>query len=215
MFYIDEVYSNGPSKIWYKKVNILDHSILLDYFKTLTFQKGDYKGRDISREQRWYHRDKKLFHPKWGEFKRWHSFNYDHTLDYIETKINRIVKQILFSKEIVNYNEDEWISNSILINKYENGNNIIPKHRDSETIFGDNPIIAIYSVGSPRTMRFQRVHLDCNKSMKDIQPIDIVLEPNSLLIMSGSIQKNYTHEILREPHITEQRYSLTFRKHVL
>ena len=51
--------------------------------------------------------------------------------------------------------------------------------------------------------------------MKEIQPIDIVLEPNSLLIMSGSIQKNYTHEILREPHITEQRVSLTFRNHKL
>ena len=217
MFYIDNIHSNGSSKVWYKKMNILDHSILLDYFKKLKFQKGDYKGREISREQRWYHRDEKLFHPKWGEFERWHSYKYDHILDYIEKKINSIVNQALFSKDIVQCNEDtyKWFSNSILINKYENGNNIIPKHRDSETIFGDNPIIAIYSVGAPRTMRFRRVHLDCNKSMKEFEPIDIVLEPNSLLIMSGTIQKNYTHEILKEPHITNQRYSLTFRNHVL
>ena len=217
MFYIDNIHSNGSSKVWYKKINILEHSILLDYFKKLKFQKGDYKGREISREQRWYHRDEKLFHPKWGEFERWHSYKYDHILDYIEKKINSIVNQALFSKDIVQCNENtyKWFSNSILINKYENGNNIIPKHRDSETIFGDNPIIAIYSVGAPRTMRFRRVHLDCNKSMKEFEPIDIVLEPNSLLIMSGTIQKNYTHEILREPHITDERYSLTFRNHVL
>ena len=214
MFYIDELYSNCSSKIWYQKVNILDHSILLDYFNKLTFQKGDYKGRDISREQRWYHRDNKLFHPKWGQFERWHSYTYDHILDYIELKINRIVNQTLFSKDII-HDKYQWISNSILINKYQNGHNIIPKHRDSETIFGDNPTIAIYSIGAPRTIRFRRVQLHSNKSIKHILPTDIILEPNSLLIMSGSIQKYYTHEILREPHITDIRYSLTFRNHIL
>ena len=212
MFYIDDIYSNGPGKVWYKKVNILEHSILLDYFKKLEFQKGDYKGRNISREQRWYHRDNKLFHPKWSEFERWHSYKYDNILDYIENKINRLVNQILFSKYIAQY---KWKSNSILINKYTNGNNIIPKHRDSEVIFGDNPIIAVYSVGAQRTMRFRRVQLNNNKSIKEHEPIDIVLEPNSLLIMSGTIQKHYTHEILRDPAITDERYSLTFRHHVL
>ena len=126
MFIINETFSLGECKVWYKKVNIIDSELLLSYLKQLTYETGEYKGRPISREQRWYHRDKKLFHPKWGEFERWHSFEYDHILDYIETKINRIVNQTLFSKDIVQCNKEayEWISNSILVNKYENGNNI-------------------------------------------------------------------------------------------
>ena len=210
MFYINESHNNGVSQVWYKKINLLDRTKLLTYLNNLNYKRGDYKGRDISREQRWYHRKGKLFHPKWGEFKRWHSFDYDELLDIIENKINIIVNNILYKN-----NKNKWTSNSILINKYENGNNIIPKHRDSEHIFGNNPVIAIYSEGTPRTMRFRRVHLDCNKSIKDTLPIDIVLEPGSLLIMSGTTQKNYTHEILREPDIKEPRYSLTFRNHVL
>ena len=209
MFYVNEYYTNGYSKVWYKKVDILNDAILFEYLKNLNYRSGDYKGREISREQRWYHRSGKLFHPRWGEFERWHSFEYDFILDYIEKEVNKIVNRVLFSEK------NEWISNSVLINKYANGNHIIPKHRDSEVIFGDNPVIAIYSSGAPRKMRIRRVHLDCNKSIKNIEPVDIVLEPGSLLIMSGSTQKNYTHEILKEPDIKDQRYSMTFRKHVL
>ena len=210
MFYINSSHSNGKSVVWYKKMNIIEECIILNYLKSLNYKKGDYKGREICREQRWYHRNGKLFHPKWGDFERWRSFEYDVILDYIEKKVNNTVNNVLFENS-----KFKWYSNSILINKYENGYNIIPKHRDSEVIFGDNPIIAIYSTGAPRTIRFRRVHIDCNKSMKNIKPIDILLEPGSLLIMSGSTQKNYTHEIVREPHITEQRYSLTFRNHVI
>ena len=90
MFYIDHIHSNGKSQVWYNNFNIFDHSILLDYFKHITFQKGDYKGRQISREQRWYHRRDKLFHPNWGQFERWHSYKYDHILDFIETRINHL-----------------------------------------------------------------------------------------------------------------------------
>ena len=111
--------------------------------------------------------------------------------------------------------KQKWSSNSILINKYINGKNIIPKHRDSENIFGDNPTIAVYSVGSPRIIRFTRVGTNNNKKLKGETPIDIKLEEGSLLIMSGTVQKYYVHEILKDDTITDTRYSLTLRNHKL
>ena len=98
----------------------------------------------------------------------------------------------------------------------ENGKNIIPKHRDSEDIFGQNPTIAVLSIGTPRIIRFTPVNPTI-KSVKAISndTIDIILEHGSLLIMSGTMQKYYCHEILSDDNITDSRYSLTFREHIL
>ena len=215
MFYINDTHPKGICQVWYKKVNIIDEIILLNYLHTLQYMGGDYNGRDISREQRWYHKEGRYFHPKWEIFNRWQSYNYDSVLNFMEPKVNRIVNKILYRSADITNEKQDWMSNSILINKYETGDNIIPKHRDSEHIFGDNPTIAIYSVGAPRKILFRRVCTDSNKSLKEHEPIDITLESGSLLIMSGAVQKYYTHEIMREPHIKDVRYSLTFRDHKL
>ena len=87
---------------------------------------------------------------------------------------------------------------------------VIPKHRDKESIFGDNPTIIILSVASTRTIRFSPVNPH-SPSLKAIGPIiDIDLKPNSLLIMKGTTQKYFCHEILESDSLFP-RYSLTFR----
>jgi alkylated DNA repair dioxygenase AlkB len=218
MFYINKEFELGIGQVWYKKVNIIDQDLLLNYLRSLPYESGDYEGRVISREQRWYHHNGSYFNPKWKFFKRWESYTYDETLHYVESRVERISNQILTPNiEYETYTKlnHKWTSNSILINKYHSGDNIIPRHRDSEVIFGDNPTIAVYSIGAPRIMRFTRVLPNNNKTIKNEAQIDIKLESGSLLIMSGVIQKYYTHEILRDVSIIDDRFSLTFRNHVL
>jgi alkylated DNA repair dioxygenase AlkB len=205
-FIINKPYPLGNSKIWYSKVNITDTKNLFNHLKTLEFEKGDYNGRHIRREQRWYHRFGTYFNPKWKRYRRWESYPYDSYLDMIELRVNYFVKHIINP-------EEEWICNSILINRYENEENLIPKHRDSEVIFGDNPTIAIYSIGAARTIRFTPVNPYSNVQINGTKVIDVRLEDGSLLLMSGTVQKYYLHEILKETEDTEERFSITCRVH--
>jgi alkylated DNA repair dioxygenase AlkB len=103
--------------------------------------------------------------------------------------------------------------NSVLINSYEHGKIIIPKHRDNEDIFGENPIVMIVSLGSTRTLRFSRVEPNVS-SLKSIRAevIDIDLKPKSMLLMTGTTQKYFCHELLPSNSM-EPRYSMTFRHH--
>jgi alkylated DNA repair dioxygenase AlkB len=92
--------------------------------------------------------------------------------------------------------------NSCLVNLYENGNDKISRHKDSSDSFGNIPTIVNLSIGQTRILRL----------INNEETIDFPLEHNSLFIMAGSSQKNYTHEIIEDKTITKKRYSLTFRE---
>jgi alkylated DNA repair dioxygenase AlkB len=165
-----------------------------------------------SRYQKWYQHDMKYFCPKWKKkYDRWESFEYDDMVVNIQTKIENRVK-LLISRNC--------FFNSCLINKYENGNNYIHRHRDSVDSFGEYPIIIGLSLGSVRQISFNKVLWDTEnpKSIKKDRenPINFSfkLEPGSIFIMSGSSQKYFSHEIPKSDS-QEIRYSLTFRNYIL
>ena len=167
---------------------------------------GDYDGRQICRTQRWYHQKGEYFNDDWPIYERWKSHEYSDILLEVKSYLDSFTDLILSKKEV----SKDKVFNSLLINRYLNGQNLIPKHRDSEKIFGDNPVISVLSLNSERTMRFTRVD-PRSPSLKRVgNQFDIVLKPNSLLIMAGTTQKYYCHEILRSDTKLE-RYSLTYR----
>mgnify|MGYP001826598135 CR=1 FL=1 len=95
--------------------------------------------------------------------------------------------------------------NSVLLNYYRNGNDAMGMHADDEPELGPQPVIASLSLGAPRRMRFihrKRTH----------PPLNLVLEPGSLLIMSGATQRNWKHGINRSKRICGPRVNLTFRR---
>jgi len=185
---------------------------LLEYFKTVEWFTGDYKGRTVSRLQRWYHMEDRRISDKWPEFVRWMPCKYTTLLHNVQESVARYVK----TAAAIATSEHDLNSlahlNSVLINFYPNGSCIIPKHRDSEELFGENPIILIISLGCTRTMRFSKINPQ-SKSLKAENYYDIDLEPGSLLIMSGTTQKHYCHELLKSDTCTSERYSMTFRYH--
>ena len=95
--------------------------------------------------------------------------------------------------------------NGMLVNKYMDGNDYIGAHSDSE--HGIDPVgVVALSYGAERKFRI--------RSKKDIKIVHE--EPTthcSLMLMGGTFQKLYTHEIPVQKKIKESRTSITFRKH--
>ena len=178
---------------------------------------GDHQ---IKRLQRWHHRDNKVFCDKWkNAYDRWNSIEYEDWLSefevYVQEHVQKYVGDIItkFKGNALNFN-------SVLINKYCDGNHFIHAHRDSESIFGNNPTIVSISFGATRQFILQRVFYDENNPSKltrnkDESHKDIVfdLESGSIVIMAGSSQKYYSHQVVRDPNSHQARYNFTFREH--
>lgn len=196
----------GESTILWKEDVLPDsiHSELLESFKDLKWHGGDYEGREVSRKQRWYHTNGSYFCDKWPRFERWQSNTYSDIILSAQTYIQQYVSNLGIKIDI----------NSVLINSYENGKIIIPKHRDNEEIFGDNPIVIVVSLGSTRTLRFSRVDPNVSSLKVTGDVIDIDLTPKSILIMMGTTQKYFCHELIPCDSLLP-RYSMTFRNHVI
>ncbi len=95
--------------------------------------------------------------------------------------------------------------NSVLLNLYRSGKDSVGWHRDNEKEFGNNPIIASVSFGEKRP--FQLKH----KFKKEIERINIPLTHGSLLIMKGSTQHFWEHQIPKTAKAVSPRINLTFR----
>lgn len=95
--------------------------------------------------------------------------------------------------------------NSVLLNLYRNGNDSVSWHRDNEKEFGENPVIGSVSFGATRP--FQLRH----KFRKDVEKLTVPLTHGSLLLMKGSTQHFWEHQIPKSSRPTQPRINLTFR----
>jgi alkylated DNA repair dioxygenase AlkB len=91
--------------------------------------------------------------------------------------------------------------NAVLCNLYRNGNDSVGLHADAEPEMG--PVIASVSLGAERLFRL--------KAQNGTVVFAEKLPPGSLLIMAGPTQRNFKHEVPKEPAVTEPRINLTFR----
>jgi alkylated DNA repair dioxygenase AlkB len=79
--------------------------------------------------------------------------------------------------------------NAVLCNLYRNGNDSVGLHADAEPEMG--PVIASLSLGSERLFRL--------KAQNGAVAFAERLPHGSLLIMAGQTQKNFKHEVPKEP----------------
>jgi alkylated DNA repair dioxygenase AlkB len=94
--------------------------------------------------------------------------------------------------------------NSVLANQYRNGQDSVAWHQDNEPELGQNPVIASLSLGDTRT--FQLKH----KRKKD-KRMQLDLPHNSLLVMSGTLQHHWYHQVPKTTRTVSPRINLTFR----
>ncbi|MDD3003645.1 alpha-ketoglutarate-dependent dioxygenase AlkB [Flavobacterium sp.] len=114
-----------------------------------------------------------------------------------------------WSPELINLkNKVEQISdctfNSVLLNLYRDGKDSNGWHADDEKELGKNPVIASLTLGSERFFHLKHNHLPAVKSK-------IKLENGSLLLMKGTTQHFYKHQIPKTQQMISPRINLTFR----
>ena len=102
-------------------------------------------------------------------------------------------------------NTTEYKFNSVLVNCYRNSNDSVSWHSDDETELGSNPIIASISLGAER--EFQLRHR-CNKSLSLHR---MALTEGSLLVMDGSTQNHWQHQLPKTKQHVAERINLTYR----
>ena len=91
-----------------------------------------------------------------------------------------------------------------LLNLYRHGQDSNGWHADNEKELGENPIIASVSLGAERMFHMKH-------RTDKLQKIKINLTHGSLLVMSGSTQHYWLHQIPKTKKHVEERINLTFR----
>ncbi|MCJ8276608.1 MAG: alpha-ketoglutarate-dependent dioxygenase AlkB [Bdellovibrionales bacterium] len=97
--------------------------------------------------------------------------------------------------------------NSVLLNLYRSGQDSMGAHNDNEKELGSNPCIASISFGETRRFIFRHI--------KTKEKVNIDLEDGSLLIMKGSTQTHWKHELPKTKKVIQERINLTFRNIVV
>ncbi|OLP18035.1 alpha-ketoglutarate-dependent dioxygenase AlkB [Leptolyngbya sp. 'hensonii'] len=94
--------------------------------------------------------------------------------------------------------------NSVLLNLYRDGNDSMGWHSDDEPELGLNPVIASLSLGGTRRFRLR------HRREKGLRH-QLELTSGSLLLMQGSAQHDWQHQVPKTKRPVAPRINLTFR----
>jgi alkylated DNA repair dioxygenase AlkB len=94
--------------------------------------------------------------------------------------------------------------NSLLLNRYRDGQDSISPHADNEPELGENPVVATLSFGAEREFVLRH--------RKKKEKLVYRLGHGSLLVMGGTSQQFWLHGIPKTDAPVGERISLTFRR---
>lgn len=95
--------------------------------------------------------------------------------------------------------------NSVLVNCYRDGQDSVAWHSDDEPELGQDPVIASLSLGESRAFHLR------HKTNKVLPTTKIDLTAGSLLIMQGTTQHYWQHQVPKTKKRCHERINLTFR----
>jgi alkylated DNA repair dioxygenase AlkB len=133
-------------------------------------------------------------------------------MDYSYTYSNTTKQALPWTKELVALKTlvEELTGekfNSCLLNLYHTGDEGMAWHSDDEKSLGKNTSIASLSFGAERKFAL--------KHRVSKEPVSLILENGSLLVMKGATQSNWLHSLPKSKKITTARVNLTFRTMVV
>ena len=102
-------------------------------------------------------------------------------------------------------NQTELHFNAVLLNLYRNGKDGVSWHSDHIERSGVNPIIASVSFGETRMFKLR------HKFRKDIKQVEIPLHHGSFLLMAGTTNSFWQHQVPKTAKDILPRINLTFR----
>lgn len=94
--------------------------------------------------------------------------------------------------------------NSVLLNHYRDGADSMGWHADDERELGSNPVIGSVSLGQSRILQMKH---KTDKSQKQA----IALTSGSFLLMQGTVQRHWLHQIAKSKRPLGSRINLTYR----
>lgn len=94
--------------------------------------------------------------------------------------------------------------NGGLMNYYHDGNEGASWHADNEKTIIPNSCIASVSFGAARKFEFKHKQTE--------EKVSVTLAPGSLLLMQGTTQTHWIHQLPKSKKIMEPRLNLTFRQ---
>jgi len=130
--------------------------------------------------------------------------NFSYTYSGIPMNPNPWSEDLLFIKDRIEKESGVKFS-SCLLNLYRTGKDSVNWHQDNEKELGQNPIIGSVSFGEVRP--FQLKHLD----REDLKKVNIPLTHGSFLLMKGTTQHYWKHQIPKTTRQINPRINLTFR----
>lgn len=145
------------------------------------------KTHDIPRLQAWYSDDRDYSYS--GVILERNPWN--ESLKIIKNEIEKVIAQDF---------------NGCLCNLYRDGNDYASWHSDDEESLGRNPIIVSASFGETR--KFVLKH----RFDKSCEKVEIELGDKSLLLMKGTTQHYWKHQLNKTARKVSPRINLTFRK---
>lgn len=95
--------------------------------------------------------------------------------------------------------------NTVLLNLYRDGRDGVGWHSDDEPELGEMPVIGSVSFGGTRTFALR------HKKRKDLR-VELDLTHGSYLLMQGTTQRFWKHQVPRTEEHVEPRINLTFRR---
>lgn len=117
---------------------------------------------------------------------------------------NPMTKSLLDIEQRLKAYTDKTFS-TVLLNLYRDGQDSNGWHADNEKELGQNPVIASVSFGEERFF-----HLKHRQNKED--RLKFLLNSGSLLIMGGSTQEHWVHQIAKTARTIGPRINLTFRR---
>lgn len=94
--------------------------------------------------------------------------------------------------------------NSVLLNRYRDGDDGMGWHSDNEPELGPAPVIASLSLGAGRRFLLRRRDDHAKKA-------EVLLDHGDLLLMGGQTQRLYQHCLPKSARPLAERLNLTFR----
>jgi alkylated DNA repair dioxygenase AlkB len=113
-------------------------------------------------------------------------------------------KELLNIKKVIEHFVPNHKFNSVLLNLYMNGDDKVSWHADDESELDKNPTIASVSLGATR--RFDLRHNEDSS-----EKFQIELTSGSLILMTGTLQHHWQHQIPVQKKVKDPRINLTFR----
>ncbi|GAA4516840.1 alpha-ketoglutarate-dependent dioxygenase AlkB family protein [Sphingobacterium thermophilum] len=184
--------------------NLLPYDGEVNYYGTVLQNPQSYYER-LMEEVAWQN-DQTLIFGRLITTKRMVAWYGDEALEYTYSGMKKVASPwnttLLELKRIVEHLTHETF-NSCLLNLYHDGNEGMGWHSDAEKDLKENGTIASLSLGAERKFSFR------HKQSKE--RIDLTLENGSLLLMRGTTQKYWLHQLPKSKKITRGRINLTFR----